>query len=162
MVNVRGTLIGIGLAVLAGVLIAGAASGELLTKKSLSLEDAKKAVAGAAEESRKNNWKMTIAVVDDGGHLIFLERLDGGQVGSIDVAIGKARTAVAFRRPTKALEDAVNAGNNAILTFPNTLPREGGLPFIVDGMVVGGIGVSGAKSSEDSQVAKAGVDAFSK
>jgi len=91
-----------------------------------------------------------------------LERLDGGQVGSIDVAIGKARTAVAFRRPTKALEDAVNAGNNAILTFPNTLPREGGLPFIVDGMVVGGIGVSGAKSSEDSQVAKAGVDAFSK
>src|SRR3970040_2197603 len=117
MVNVRGTLIGIGLAVLAGVLIAGAASGELLTKKSLSLEDEKKAVAGAAEESRKNNWKMTIAVVDDGGHLIFLERLDGGQVGSIDVAIGKTRTAVAFRRPTKALEDAVNAGKNG----PHTL-----------------------------------------
>src|SRR3989304_2416715 len=78
MVNVRGTLIGIGLAVLAGGLIAGAASGELLTKKSLSLEDAKKAVAGAAEESRKNNWKMIIAVVDDGGHLIRLGRLGGG------------------------------------------------------------------------------------
>lgn len=136
--------------------------GELLVKKSLSLEDAKKAAAGAAAEARKNKWMMAIAVVDDGGQLIYFERIDYTQIGSIDVSIGKARTALAFKRPTKALEDAVNAGQNAILTFPNVLPREGGLPFVVDGTVVGAIGVSGGKSSEDAQVAKAGVDALTK
>jgi len=162
MNTVRGTWGGIGVAVLAAVLVAGTASGELLTKKSLSLEDAKKAAAGAVAEAKKNKWMMAIAVVDDGGQLIYFERIDNTQIGSIDVSIGKARTALAFKRPTKALEDAVNAGQNAILSFPNVLPREGGLPFVVDGNVVGAIGVSGGKSSEDAQVAKAGVDALTK
>lgn len=153
---------GIGIGVLAAGLVAATASGELLTKKSLSLEDARKAAAGAAAEASKNSWKMAIAVVDDGGHLIYFERIDDTQIGSIDVSIGKARTALVFKRPTKALEDAVNAGQNAILSFPNVLPREGGLPFVLDGKVVGAIGVSGGKSSEDAQVAKAGVDALAK
>ena len=162
MNRARATWGGIGVAVLAVVLSAGTVSGELLAKKSLSLEDARKAAAGAAAEARKNNWKMAIAIVDDGGHLIYFERIDETQIGSIDVSIGKARTALAFKRPTKALEDAVTAGQNAILSFPNILPREGGVPFSVDGKVVGAIGVSGGKSSEDAQVAKAGVDALAK
>jgi uncharacterized protein GlcG (DUF336 family) len=163
MNRVRATWSGFGVAVLTAMMVAGTASGELFTKKSLSLEDGKKAAAVASAEAKKNNWKMAIAVVDDGGHLIYFERIDDTQVGSIDVSIGKARTALAFKRPTKALEDAINAGqNSAILSFPNILPREGGIPFVVDGKVVGAIGVSGGKSSEDAQVAKAGVDALAK
>ena len=135
--------------------------GELLTKKSLSLKDAKKIAAGAAAEARKNKWNLDIAVVDDGGHLIYFERTDGTLLASADLAIGKARTAVAFQRPTKALEDALNSGQYAILSYPNAIPREGGLLIVVDGKIVGGIGVSGCKPSEDGQVAKAGVDAFS-
>lgn len=162
MNKVRATWSGIGVAVLAAVLLAGTASGELLTKKSLSLEDAKKAAAGAAAEAKKNNWMMAITVVDDGGQLIYFERMDYTQIGSIDVSIGKARTALAFKRPTKALEDALNANQNAILSFPNVLPREGGLPVVVDGKVVGAIGVSGGTSPQDAQVAKAGVDALAK
>jgi uncharacterized protein GlcG (DUF336 family) len=148
--------------VLSAILYAGTATGELLAKKGISLEDAKKVAAGAAAEARKNKWNMAIALIDEGGNLVYFERLDETQIGSNDIAIGKARTAVIYKRPTKALEDALNSGQNAILTFPNTLPREGGVPIIVDGKVVGGIGVSGGKSSEDAQVAKAGVDALSK
>lgn len=103
---------------------------------------------------------MAIAVVDDGGQLIYFERIDETQIGSIDIAIGKARTAAYFKRPTKALEDALNGGQHAITTFPNTLPREGGLPIFADGKCIGAIGASGGKSSEDAQVAKAGVDAL--
>ena len=136
--------------------------GKLLTKKSLSLADAKKIAAGAAAEARKNRWNLDIAVVDDGAHLIYFERTDGTLLASADLAIGKARTAVAFQRPTKALEDALNSGQYAILSYPNAIPREGGLLIVVDGEIVGGIGVSGCKPSEDGQVAKAGVDAFSK
>jgi uncharacterized protein GlcG (DUF336 family) len=128
--------------------------------KSLLLEDARKAAAAATTEAKKNKWNMAVAVVDDGGHLIYFERIDETQIGSIDIAIGKARTAVIFKRPTKALEDAINGGQYAILTFPNSIPREGGLPIFLDGKVVGGIGVSGGTSSEDAQVAIAGVDAL--
>jgi glc operon protein GlcG len=131
-----------------------------MRKNSLSLEEARKAAASAAAEARKNKWTMAIAVVDDGGHLIYFERIDETQIASIDIAIGKARTAVNFKRPTKALEDAINGGQYAVLTFPNSIPREGGLPILVDGKVVGGIGVSGGKSSEDTQVAIAGMDAL--
>jgi len=148
------------ISVVLALVLAGMGWGEPLQKKSLSLEDARKAAAAAAAEAKKNKWTMAIAVVDDGGHLIYFERIDETQIGSIDIAIGKARTAASFKRPTKALEDAINGGQYAVLTFPNSLPREGGLPIFVDGKVVGAIGASGGKSSEDAQVAKAGVDAL--
>jgi uncharacterized protein GlcG (DUF336 family) len=140
--------------------LAGAGWGEPLQKKSVSLEDARKASAAASAEAKKNKWAMAIAVVDDGGHLIYFERIDETQFGSIDIAIGKARTAVSLKRPTKALEDALNGGQYAILAFPNILPREGGLPIFADGKVIGAIGVSGGTSPQDAQVAKAGVDAL--
>lgn len=148
--------------VVLGMFLAGTVGGEPLRKMSLSLEDARKAAVAAAAEAKKNKWNMAIAVVDDGGHLIYFERIDQTQTGSIDIAIGKARTAANYKRPTKALEDAVNAGQHAILSYPNTLPREGGLPIFADGTFLGAIGVSGGKSSEDAQVATAGVDALKK
>jgi uncharacterized protein GlcG (DUF336 family) len=131
-----------------------------MQKRSLSLEEARKAAAKAVAEAKKNGWNMAVAVVDDAGHLIYFERIDETQIASIDIAIGKARTAVNFKRPTKALEDAINGGQYAILTFPNSIPREGGLPIFADGKVVGAIGVSGGTAPEDGKVAKAGVDAL--
>jgi uncharacterized protein GlcG (DUF336 family) len=148
------------LSIVLALFLTGTGRGEPLLKKSLSLEDARMAASAAATEAKKNKWNMAIAVVDDGGQLIYFERIDETQVGSIDVAIGKARTAANFKRSTKALEDAINAGQHAILTFPNTLPREGGLPIFADGKCIGAIGASGGKASEDAQVAKAGVDAL--
>jgi len=146
--------------VVLALFLAGTGWGEPLLKKSLSLEDARKAGAAAAVEAKKNKWNVAIAVVDDGGYLLYFERLDETLIASADLAIGKARTAVIYKRPSKALEDALNGGSYAILAYPNTVPREGGLPILIDGKVAGGIGVSGVKSSEDAQVAKAGVDAL--
>jgi uncharacterized protein GlcG (DUF336 family) len=148
------------ISVVLALFLAGTGWGAPLQKKCLSLEDARKAGAAAAVEAKKNQWNVAIAIVDDGGYLLYFERIDETQTGSIDIAIGKARTAAYYKRPTKALEDALNGGQYAILTYPNTLPREGGLPIFADGKVVGAIGVSGVKSSEDAQVAKAGVDAL--
>jgi uncharacterized protein GlcG (DUF336 family) len=148
--------------VLIALFLAGAGWGEPLQKKSISLEDARKAAAAAVAEARKNKWNMAIAIVDDGGLLVYFERIDETQFGSIDIAIGKARTAASLKRPTKALEDALNKGQHAILSFPNILPREGGVPIFADGKVVGAIGVSGGTSTEDAQVATAGVDALKK
>jgi uncharacterized protein GlcG (DUF336 family) len=147
--------------ILLACLFASVAVGEPLQKKSVSLEDAKKAAAAAAAEAKKNKWNMAIAILDDGGNLVYFERIDETQIGSIDIAIGKARTAVAYKRPTKVLEDVLNSGQYAILSFPNTLPREGGLPILWDGKVIGSIGVSGGTSPQDAQVAKAGVEALS-
>jgi uncharacterized protein GlcG (DUF336 family) len=147
---------------LIALFLAGAGWGEPLQKKSISLEDARKAAAAAAAEAKKNKWNMAIAIVDDGGLLVYFERIDETQFGSIDIAIGKARTAASLKRPTKALEDALNKGQHAILSYPNTLPREGGLPIFADGKFLGAIGVSGGTSSEDAQVATAGVDALKK
>lgn len=157
----RGKVVSVSvLSVVLALFLAGAGRGEPLLKKSISLEDARKAASAAADEAKKNKWNMAIAIVDDGGQLIYFERTDETQIGSIDIAIGKARTAAYFKRPTKALEDAINGGQHAIMTFPNTLPREGGLPIFADGKCIGAIGASGGRSSEDAQVAKAGVDAF--
>jgi glc operon protein GlcG len=147
---------------LLGYLLSGAtASAQLVDKKTLTLEAAKKVAAAAEAEAVKNNWKVVIAVVDDGGHLVYLQRLDETQLGSIDVAVQKAYTAVTFKRPTKALEDAVlTGGRTVVLSLPRALPIEGGLPIIVDGKVVGGIGVSGVTAQQDGQIAKAGVEAL--
>jgi glc operon protein GlcG len=136
------------------------ASAQLADKKVLTLDGAKKVAAAAEAEAKKNNWTMVIAIVDDGGNLIYLQRTDGTQTGSIDVAIQKARTSQAFKRPTKVFEDAIAGGRNALIGLHGALPLEGGLPIVVNGQLVGAIGVSGAKSTEDGQVAKAGVDAL--
>jgi glc operon protein GlcG len=132
----------------------------LIVKKTLSLEAAKQIAAAAEAEAKKNNWTVVIALVDDGGHLIYLQRLDGTQYASIDVATRKAQTAIAFKRPTKIFEDAVNTGGRiAVLGLP-VIPLEGGVPLIVDGQMIGAIGVSGVLSQQDGVVAKAGADAL--
>ncbi len=133
---------------------------QLADKKVLTLDGAKKVAAAAETEARKNNWNVVIAVVDDGGNLIYLQRIDGAQTGSIDVAIQKARTAQAFKRPTKVFEDAIAGGRNALIALHGALPLEGGLPIVVGGQLVGAIGVSGVKSTEDGQIAKAGADSL--
>jgi glc operon protein GlcG len=126
---------------------------------SINLEQAKKAMAAAEAEARKNNWQVVISIVDTGGNLVMLQRLDA-QHASIDIATGKARTSVNFRRPTKALEDSLAANGSAlrILAVPGVTPLQGGLPIIMDGKIIGGIGVSGVLASQDEMVAKAGID----
>jgi glc operon protein GlcG len=128
----------------------------------ISLEQAKKAVAAAEAESRKNQWNMVIAVLDTGGHLVMLERMDGVQLGSIGAAEDKAYSAVMYRRPTKVFQDLVAQGgaNIRLLGLRGASVLEGGIPIIVGGKLIGAIGVSGHTSEQDAQVAKAGADAL--
>lgn len=133
------------------------AQAQLATKKALTLAAAKQMAAAAEAEARKNNWSMVIAIVDDGGHLIYLEKMDGTQIGSVQVAQDKARTSVDFKRPTKALEDAVAGGRNAVLRLGNATPIQGGLPIMVGTELIGAIGASGGTSAQDEQVAAAGL-----
>lgn len=132
---------------------------QLGSKKALTLEAAKKIAAAAEAEARKNNWNVVICVVDDGANLLYLQRMDGTQIGSVDIAQMKARTAIKMKRPSKVLEDAVAGGRNAVLKLPDVLPVEGGLPLSVDGQMIGAIGVSGVTSQQDGQIAAAGVTA---
>ena len=148
--------------VVISLMLAASASGQLMDKKAPTLDGAKKLAAAAEAEAMKNSWRVVIAIVDDGGHLVYLQRTDETQTGSIDVAIAKARGAVAYKRPTKVLEDAVAGGRNAILALPHSMPLEGGLPILVEGKLVGGIGVSGVTAQQDGQIAKAGVEALPK
>jgi len=128
---------------------------------SISMEAAKKAMAAAEAEAAKNNWAMAIAIVDTGGHLVMLHRLDNTQIGSVRVAEGKARTSAEFRRPTKVLEDAAGSGGGVGLRYLTLgmVLAEGGVPIIADGKLIGAIGASGGASQQDAQVAKAGADA---
>jgi glc operon protein GlcG len=137
------------------------AAAQLADKKALTLEAAKKLAAAAEAEANKNKWNVVIAIVDDGGHLLYLQRADGTQTGSVDVAIKKAQTAMSFKRPTKVFEDAIAGGRNAIIALHGALPLEGGVPITVGSQVIGAIGVSGVTAQQDGQIAKAGVDAFS-
>jgi len=123
----------------------------------LSLEQAKVAAAAAAAEARKNGWTMAMAIVDPGGHLVYFERMDGTQAGSATVAVSKARSAALFRRPTKAFQDGLTAGAAGlrILAIEGAVPVEGGVPIVVDGKVVGAIGVSGGTSEQDGVCAAA-------
>jgi glc operon protein GlcG len=127
-------------------------------KFSLTLDGAKKAAAAAEAEAVKNGWNVVIAIVDDGGNLLYLQRLDGTQASSAETATRKARTSALFKRPTKALEDAVAGGRVALLSLPNVTPLEGGVPLVYKGEIIGAIGVSGATSQQDAQVAKVGAD----
>ncbi|HWA14199.1 MAG TPA: heme-binding protein [Burkholderiales bacterium] len=138
--------------------IALAASAQTADKKVLNLDGARKVAAAAEAEARKNNWNVVIAIVDDGGNLLYLQRMDGTQTGSIQVAIDKAKTAQAFKRPTKVFEDAIAGGRNAILGLNGALPLEGGLPIKSGDQLVGAIGVSGVTAQQDGQIAKAGAD----
>ncbi len=133
---------------------------ELATKKALTLEAAKLIAAAAQAEAKKNGWNMVICVVDDGGHLIYLERMDGTQLASVQVAQDKARTAVLFKRPSKALEEAVAGGRTVVMKLAGATPVEGGIPIVVEQQFIGAIGVSGATSAQDGQVAAAGLAAL--
>jgi len=128
---------------------------------SINLESAKKAVAAAVAEARKNNWNMAVAIVDPGGYLVYFEKMDGTQTGSVDLSIEKARTAALFRRPTKVFQDGVAVGGEGLrlLRLTGAIPIDGGVPIIVDGKLIGGIGVSGGSGEQDGQVAKAGAEA---
>jgi uncharacterized protein GlcG (DUF336 family) len=135
---------------------------QLADKKALTLQAAKQIAAAAEKEAAANKLTMVIAILDDGGNLMYLERMDDTQIGSVEVAQQKARSAVAFKRPTKAFEDAVAGGRTAILKLPGAMPVEGGLPLLVDGKIIGAIGCSGGTSQQDGVVAKAGADALAK
>jgi uncharacterized protein GlcG (DUF336 family) len=127
---------------------------------SVNLETAKKIAASAIAEARKNNWTMAVAITDTGGNLVYFEKMDGTQIGSVRVAIGKSRSAVLFKRPTKVFQDTVAAGGEGIryLVLEGAVPIEGGLPLLMDGKIVGAIGVSGGTSQQDGVAAKAGAD----
>ncbi len=144
---------------LAVTLAAGASQADLPVKKVLTLNAAKQIAATAEAEAVKRGATVVIAVVDDGGHLILLERLDDTQVASVEVAIGKARTAAIFRRPSKVFEDQIREGRVAALALPGATPLQGGVPIVVGGKVVGAIGVSGNTPQEDEDIAKAGAAA---
>lgn len=131
------------------------------TKPFLTLDDVKKIAAGAEAEAKANNWNVVIAIVDDGGHLLWLQRLDGAAPISSQIAPGKARTAALGRRESKIYEDLINNGRFSFLSAPGLEGMlEGGVPIVVDGHVVGAVGVSGVKSSEDVQIGKAGIAAL--
>ena len=131
----------------------------MLTKKTISLADAKLIAAAASAKAVAENWTVVIAILDNGGHLVYLERADGTQLGSVFVAQEKAKTALLFKRPTKVMEDGVLGGKIHMLSLPGATAVEGGLPLVKDGEIVGSIGVSGVLSSQDGQVAAAGLDA---
>ena len=133
----------------------------LPARKALTLEAAKLMAAAAEVTASKNGWKVVIAVVDDGGHALLVHRIDGTQSSSVATAMGKARTAVAFKRPTRVLEEMVNNGRYSFLSAPGEpVLLQGGLPVEIDGQLAGAVGVSGVKASDDEIVAQAGIDAL--
>lgn len=127
---------------------------------SINLETARKVAAAAAAEGKNNGWTVAVAIVDVAGNLVYFERMDDTQVASSQVAQEKARTAVRFKRPSKAFEDALLSGRLAVLGLPGVTPLEGGIPLLVDGKIVGAVGVSGVTSQQDGVCAQAGVDAL--
>lgn len=146
---------------LAGTYVmASSLSAQLADTKVLTNEAVRNMVSAATDHANKNGWAVSIAVVDDHGELLAFRRLDGASVGSVDISQGKARTAARFKRPTKALSDALAEGRTALLTVPGLLALQGGLPVMWGTVVIGGIDVSGATSEQDEQVAQAGLAAL--
>ena len=123
----------------------------------IKVDTAKKIAAGAIAESRKNGWRMAVSIVDNHGFPVYFERMDDTQTASVQIALDKAQAAAMFRRPTKAFEDGIAKGRNALLGLRGATPIEGGLPIMVGGKVIGGIGVSGATSEQDAAAAMAGL-----
>ena len=140
----------------------GGYGSHLSTQLCLTLATAKMMSEAAEAEAARNGWSVVIAIMDAGGHLIHLAKMDGTQYASVEVAQQKGRTAVSFKRPTKALEQVVSGGRMVMLKLPGATPIEGGLPIVVDGQVIGAVGVSGVQSHEDAQIAQAGIDALLK
>jgi uncharacterized protein GlcG (DUF336 family) len=130
----------------------------------ITLDQAKRAMAAAELEAAQNSWQVAITILDSGGNMIMFHRVDNAQLSATTVSEGKARTALEFKRPSKALDDAIAGGGAGmrLLALKDITPLEGGLPVVVDGKIIGAIGVSGALSSQDAQVAKAGADALTK
>lgn len=132
----------------------------LAEKPALTLEAAKIIAAAAEAEARQHGWEVVIAITDEGGHLLFLQRMDGVQRGSLEIAQRKARTAALYRRPSKAFADRLAGGNVSTLAFPDVIPLEGGVPIVVEGHTLGAVGVSGVQAAQDAQIARAGIDAL--
>jgi uncharacterized protein GlcG (DUF336 family) len=132
------------------------------TRKELTKEDCVKLSAAAEAEARKNNWNVSIAVLDDGGHLLHFIRMDGATPANAAIAVEKGRTAAMSRRSSGKWQEIVKGGRPEMLKMPNILPVQGGMPIIADGACVGGVGVSGVQSHEDEQIAQAGIDAILK
>jgi uncharacterized protein GlcG (DUF336 family) len=129
------------------------------TRAMLTLDDCRRISAAAEAEAKKNNWDVVIAILDDGGHLLHLARMDGATPANAEIAVMKARTAALTRRSSKMWEERVAGGRLSMLRMP-VLPVQGGLPIVVDGVCVGGIGASGVQSHEDEQICQAGIDAL--
>ena len=156
------TIANVALLILSATLFANA---QTVEKKTLTIDGARKVIAGAIAYAKKNNAPGgVIAVVDEGGNLMALERLDGTFAAGANISIGKARTAVLFKRPTKAFEDIIKNGRTAMVALPDAYftPLQGGVPITIDGQIVGGVGVSGASSAQqDEELAMAGANVFS-
>jgi len=146
-------------AVFAAITLAATSHAQVIDKKALSLAAAKKIAAAAEADAKAKNARVVIAVVDDGGNLLVLQRLDDTQVASVDVAMGKARTAAIFRRPSREFEEQVKNGRIAALALPGATPLQGGIPITFDGKVIGAIGVSGESPAQDEEIAIAGANA---
>ncbi len=128
----------------------------------ISLENAKKAAAAAVAEARKINWPMSVAITDTAGDLVYFEKMDGNQTGSVNLAIAKARSAVLYKRPSKVWADLVGAGgdNLRLMALQGIVPSNGGIPLVMDGKIIGAIGLSGGTGAQDGQCAQAGADAL--
>lgn len=141
------------------VALPGTLRAQLLQQPVLGMEGARRAMAAAEAEARKNGWKVSIAVVDHTGELMAFARMDDAALTSVAISQAKARTAARFKRPTRALDSSLTAGRTALLAFEGVMPVEGGVPIVVNGRVVGAVGVSGVTSQQDAVVATAGAGA---
>ena len=152
-------------AILAGVVLAALTIGASAQDKrpdygtAVNAAGAKKIAAGVVAECQKNGWNVAVAVVDNHGFLVYFERMDNTQTASVEIAVGKAKAAATYRRPTRVFADVINKGGVATATLPGVFASPGGVPIMVDGKVTGGVGVSGVTGDQDEQCSKAGLGA---